>query len=269
MEKITGEFTNHLGYDLEYTGVVCNGTILPVGKIRDGETVSIKSTPKNNYSTINSIYFTDVLDQIAGGTPQSKDGNILKRHEALAAYMEDSMVNQTNDNYLIGIPAKKEEKNNEDSLNIESRGMKVIVIPLNVINEDEDGEESIGSIDCYATDTDGYSINMYRYMPDDVIDIRYTFGKEDKIKSIWYLKRGNLEFLEKSKIGFYGSIYFYNNRTRDYDLVFESGTPGSVTDMAPYLDHDNNLIVRYQSDGNKLKDMTVTLPVLAAKKEVH
>lgn len=269
MEKITGEFTSHLGYDLEYTGIVCNGTILPVGKIRDGETVSIKSTPENNYSTINSIYFTDVLDKIAGGTPQSKDGNLLKRHEALAAYMEDSMVNQTNDNYLIGIPDKKEEKNSEDSLNIESRGMKVIVIPLNVINVDEDGEESIGSIDCYATDTDGYSINMYRYMPDDVIDIRYTFGKEDKIKSIQYLKRGNLEFHEKSKIGFYGSVYFYNNRTRDYDPVFESGTPGSVTDMAPYLDHDNNLIVRYQSDGNKLKDMTVTIPVLAAKKEVH
>ena len=184
IEEITGEFTNHLGYDLEYTGIMCNGTMLPIGKIKNGETVPIKSTLDNNYATINSVYFTDVIDQIAGGSYQSEDSNTRKRYNALAVYLEDSMINLTNNNYLIGFPKKSGDKSIMDSLNIKSQGVEVVVIPLDIASTHEYGEESIRKLDEYATDTDGYSIDIYRYMPEETIDIRYTFGNEDRIKEI-------------------------------------------------------------------------------------
>lgn len=269
INEISGEFTNNLGYDLSHTAIMCNGTIIPVGDIKDGETTQIKSDSGNSYSTLNSIYYTDVIEKIAGGSLKSKNLGVLKRYKALEIYLEDSMVNLTKDNYLIGFSSEKDTQSIMNTLSIKGKGIEVVVIPLEIGEINDDGDMNISNLDCYITDTDGYSIDIYRYMPNDVVDVKYTFGKSDKIKSIQYSNRGNLEFNPNSKAGFIGSIYFYNNRIKNYELVFESGKARSITDIAPYLDDENNLLVKYKAETEKLREVPVTLPVLTATKEAY
>lgn len=269
IDQVNGKFTNNLGYDLTNSAIMCNGTLIPVGNIEDGKTVDINNASGSSYSSPNSFYYTDVIEKIAGGNLNSKDTGVLRKRKALEIYIEDSMVNMTMDNYLIGFSEQKETSGIMDSLNIESQGIKVMVIPLNVINKSKDGDEILSSIDPYITDSDGYTLDVYRYMPNDVIDVKYTFEEDDKIKSIHYSKRGNLEFNTESEVGFFGTIYFYNYKKKDYDPVFWSGKTGSISDLSPYFDEENNLLVKYMAETDNLRNTANMIPVLSAKKEAY
>lgn len=269
IDQVNGKFTNNLGFELTNSVIMCNSTLIPVGNIEDGKTVDIDNSSGVSYSSPNSIYYTDVLEKMIGGNLKSRDTGALRMRKALEIYIEDSMMNMTMDNYLIGFSGQKETRGIMDSLNLESQGIKVIVIPLNVINKSEDGEDVLSSIDPYITDSDGYTLDVYRYMPNDVIDVKYTFEEDDKINSIHYNKRGNLEFNNESEVGFFGTIYFYNHKKKDYDGVFWSGKAGSITDLSPYLDEGNNLLVKYMAENEKLRNTANMIPVLSAKKEAY
>ena len=60
---------------------------------------------------------------------------------------------------------------------------------------------------------------------------------------------------------FGGEVYFYNNETKNYDLVDLSGGAFTESVLAPYLSAENSLVVKYMAGEENSSGVTSLLPV--------
>lgn len=290
IEKITGEFTNELGYDLEDGIFLCNQVLIPVGDVKDKETISLDKFPQISVSHLEQLYDMKQFSEILfypSKVFQLEDPEFLRKYYAIQEYLEDAIINYNEKNVLIGFPS--ETSLNQYSLSfadeIDIEGMTVIVLPIQVGLSTQNGGGVIPSLMPYVEVSGEYDIVGYRYMTNEIVDIRYEFYLEDKIQSIRYSERGNNEFKENplseqsvsqndltpsptqqtpSPKGFFGGIYFYNNRTQEYDLIYRSGVEGIQKGLGDYLDERNSILIRYKVDRQVLEKGVAILPNLTA-----
>jgi len=102
------------------------------------------------------------------------------------------------------------------------------------------------------------------FMEEDTImskmaELEYTFSEELWIDSL----KMNEAILEKLDV----SVYFYNRNQEEYEQVFidENGT---IDDLSPYLNKDNQLIVRFINNSYGAADNAGRIPQLAASGRV-
>lgn len=267
MDEITGSFTNQLGYSLHKAAIYSNRVIIPMGDIKDGESVRVDELEKINISTPDSLYNSTAIDKVVGGTVKDGGPRVYRMHHALSSYIENSLVRTSYENYLIAFVEETKNSKMSDAMDIESVGMKLVIIPLTVNETNKQGDIIIPTLDPYLSDAQGYYLDPYRYLPEEKIEVTYTFNKEDNIKSIHYSERGNEEFDNSKKAGFQGTINFYNYKTKDYDLIFESEKKKSVTNLSSYLDENNTMRIQYNA--KILNDRANYVPILSATKEAN
>lgn len=270
IDKITGKFTNELGYDLEDGVLFCNQVLIPIGDVQYQETITLDELPQINLANIDILYDTNRFGEVLFNQPkgtQLKDPQTLRRYYAIQGYIEETILNYNEKNYIIGFPDSDSLSNNGllSATDIEVSGITAVVLPIQVDLNTEEGEVIIPNILPYLDTTDNYELAGYRYMAHETVDIRYQFYLEEEIRSIAYSKRGNNEFTP-SPIGFYGEVYFYNNRTKEYDLTYQSGVEGVKTGLDDYIDENNSILIRYKVDRLDIEKGIAMLPNLTATK---
>lgn len=269
--KLSGTFTNHLGYDLEKALVLCDQRLYAIGDIKDGESVDlgkIKEEDIYNIYSADSFYDDKMMEKLTGGDPYSNrnvEQSVRKRYGALQ-YMFNYQSGE-----LLAKPkliAFTEEESGEgfvQQLDLESNGLKVVELALD-IDRTNKNNEFIPNIDEYCNVLEGEFDEQYRYSYTEEALFEVKFDEDDVIKAIEYNKEVNPELKPGGNYygKFAGKIYFYNNDKGDYDLVIEAGTEQKITNLKPYLDDENKMLIKYkfkEGGGDE------TFPILSAVKE--
>lgn len=268
--QLSGTFTNNLGYDLEKAMIVCDQRLFSLGDIKNGESIDLGSIEEDkiyNISTADAIYDEDIISELAGGNVYSNsvEPGVQKRYSALQYMFNYNYTEFLQNTKLIAFTEEEAGDGFVQQLDLECNGLKVVEIPLDV-DRTNGKKEFIANLDKYAKIIEGDFDPQYRYSFTEEALQEVQFGENDVIKSIGYDKEVNSELMshKSSSYGFDGKVYFYNVNKGDYDLVIESGKEAKVTNLAPYLDEDNKLLIKYKfKNGNG----NITFPVLSAVKE--
>ncbi len=303
-EEINGTVTNEFDFDLFSAILMCDGYLIHIGDIGQGETVSLDDKESLFLSTRDIFYSNDIINRVAGGNDEPQDNSSETNHKANILYYlgESKLLDNRNGNYVIGflddntvqgqdiqegdnipegnnipegdnIPEEKDiDQDNildELSQKLDCYGTKVGLFPVQ-IDYEEGNRSFVPSIDSYMDETDGYydEYYAYRYLDTDDKTVEYHLPEDDNIISFEYLTTRNQEFDSEFQRDFEGKIYFLNNRTGSFDEVFQAGIGNSVTDIADYLTEQNTVTIRYSTDMS-LQGYQMLLPYISYWKEAN
>lgn len=277
-----GTLKNISGETMKNCFFYCDGILVSLGEVAPGQVVHIENYPLENIINVESVYYSELIDALL----EQEDGKqtepkSARQNQALREIIE-MLQREEQAAYLITFQAEASVNNPISELtdNRGSYGTNVKLISLDV-SYDNENRRLVPDIDSYMEITkEAYEYLLYyRYMLSDTIEVSYRFPQTDDMKEI--MVSGLLNYIrdyeEASEIG--QRIYFYNNETKVYDLVFdlknwkdidENGKftvqRMGVEELIKYLTDENMLKVKYES-GISLDEVAV-LPRISYVKEV-
>lgn len=275
--SIEGTVTNGYDFDLSDVILLSDGYLIYIGDVKKGETVPLEDKKSLFLTTRDIFYNNDLLNSISDGKQKEKNTENDRVTNILYYLGENKLLNQPESNYLIAFVKGQEEpffqNLPQDTVikdlrkKMECYGSKIIMVKVNT-DYTQDERTFVPSIDgCMVINENYYdSYYSYRYLTSDSKTAVYRFPASDHILSFEYLKNRNQEFNSDYQKNFQGKIYFLNNRTGDYDEVFQSGAGSSVSDVKDYISDQNTLTVRYVSDVS-LQAYQMLLPYISYWKE--
>lgn len=276
--SMTGTFTNTLGVDLSNAGIVSNQTLIKIGDLPSGESVELEDC-QQEYIPSYDLIFTDAMDSRIKNLTKSLDTMLDKdtyieensRYTLMQYLLNEWVVSNPDGSYLIAFTEDSDENSIVSNLGISQveACSHLIIKELGIDYAIGNGDIFQPTIKNYMTVVDGDYYEALDMIESDSLTVDYSFGQE-QIKRIEYSTYYNTEFYvdETNKedlwTGFYGSIYFYNRRTGEYDKVITSGEETVMNQLKDYLDDTNVLRVRYQVSQNSVNGNLITIPKLTA-----
>ncbi|SFG39893.1 hypothetical protein [Oribacterium sp. WCC10] len=255
--KVEGTLKNDSKYSLSDAAILIYGKVILIGKLDAGESVELSGKEMINVPVGD---FQRIADTVANGA----DKGFLKY------YISNNMTGYYSDAKLVGFVR---EDTGDDSLeftsetNYESYGTTMVVssLPLNTRVGDEYSYSALS--------TDPEVDSGYYNVSDNTISgivptvLSYHLGEGSNIKSISIESLGT-EFSEDREIignikPFKGSLSFYNNQTGGFDAMDIGNGVLNRTDLTPYLNMDNVLVIKYTpSEQNAGIDERSYLPMI-------
>lgn len=271
--KLSGNFKNNLGYDLERAMIVCDQKLYYLGDIENGKSIDMSTVKEGNiYSiiTMDDIYNGDIISKIAGGDPYQRnvEWSVINRYNILEYMFNYKFLEITEGTKLIAFTEEESGDGFVKQMDLDCNGLRVVEIPLE-IDRTNGNKEFIPNLDEYVEIIEGEVESDYRYAYTNEVLAEIQFEEEDNIKSISYEKTMNPDlggYSNHYSYTFKGKIYFYNLNTKQYDLVIEGGQEKIITNLEEYLDKDNKLLLKYQANDNNEE---MFMPILSAIKEVE
>lgn len=276
--SMIGTFTNTLGVDLSNACIVSNQTLIKIGDLPSGESVELEDC-QQEYIPSYDLIFTDAVDSRIKNLTKSLDTMVDKdtyieensRYTLMQYLLNEWVVSNPDGSYLIAFTEDSDENSIVSNLGINQveACSHLIIKELGIDYDIGNGDIFQPTIKKYMTVIDGDYYEALDMIESDNLTIDYNFGQE-QIKRIEYSSYYNTEFYvdEANKedlwTGFYGSIYFYNRRTGEYDKVITSGEETVMNQLKDYLDDTNVLRVRYQVSQNSVNSNLITIPKLTA-----
>lgn len=276
--SMTGTFTNTLGVDMRNACIVSNQTLIKIGDLSSGEAVELEDC-QQEYIPSYDLIFTDAVDSRIKDLTKSPDTMVDKdtyieensRYTLMQYLLNEWVVSNPDGSYLIAFTEDSDENSVVSKLGISQveAGAHLIIKELGIDYAIGNGDIFLPTIKKYMTVVDGDYYEALDMIESDNLTVDYNFGQE-RIKRIEYSSYYNTEFYvdETNKedlwLGFYGSIYFYNRRTGEYDKVITSGEETVMNQLKDYLDDTNVLRVRYEVSQNSVNSNLITIPKLTA-----
>lgn len=259
--KLTGNVTNNFDYDIKNASVLSGGMLMYIGDIKKGETVFADDKISYRMNSGECIYLGTILNDITGYSERKSSFESMRMYSLICYYLEQKLIYNDNFSYVIGFTDCTSSGSVINEIGYNAYGTNMVIQQFDNDFTDEEGIW-IPSIDIYCEDIN----ELNRYMEGENAVYEYTFNSEEKIKSIEYSSELNSEVGYKNSFSYDGKICFYNNNTGEYDLIFDSITKGSISELAPYIDENNKLIIKYTS--YNAEDINAhMLPYLSAIKE--
>ena len=187
--KMSGTFTNNLGYDLERAIIVCDQRLYCLDDVKNGETVDLGTIDEKkiyNISTADCVYQGDLLYELSGGEPYSsrnKDSSIVKRYRALSYMFNYHFTEIVQGSELIAFTEEESGEGFVQQMDLDCNGMKIIEIPLDV-DRTSGKNEFIGNLDEYTEIIEGDMDTTYRYSYTEEALFQVQYNEGDNIKSI-------------------------------------------------------------------------------------
>lgn len=276
--SMTGTFTNTLGVDMRNACIVSNQTLIKIGDLSSGEAVELEDC-QQEYIPSYDLIFTEAVDSRIKDLTKSPDTMVDKdtyieensRYTLMQYLLNEWVVSNPDGSYLIAFTEDSDENSVVSKLGISQveAGAHLIIKELGIDYAIGNGDIFQPTIKKYMTVVDGDYYEALDMIESDNLTVDYNFGRE-RIKRIEYSSYYNTEFYvdETNKedlwLGFYGSIYFYNRRTGEYDKVITSGEETVMNQLKDYLDDTNVLRVRYEVSQNSVNSNLITIPKLTA-----
>lgn len=275
--NITGTVTNSLDSDLSDAILMCDGYLIWLGDIAQGQTVTVDGR-KSIFLTSKDIYYNnDIINNAAGADGTEKKTNDTDRKLNTLYYIgENRLLDGWDSNYIVAFSDGNKTGMQNFPLNamVDGLSREADCYGLNVVmaavtpDYSAYGRVFVPSIDAYMDVEDNFYDSYYsrRYLIGESMTVVYQFPDQEQIDSFVLLPGRNQDFDSKYQRNFEGSIYFLNNKTGEFEEVFQSGVGSSVTDLTDYLSGRNTLTVQYSADVS-LQTYQMLLPYISYWKE--
>lgn len=276
--RIAGTYTNTLGTDLNNAVIVSNQTLAWIGDIASGEAVELEDCQYEYIPSYDMILTDSMASHIRNLTKSldvkdSKDNYIEEnaRYDLMQYVLNEWTVSNPSSNYLIAFAENSDggfTLSGSESSQLEPSA-HLVIKELAMDYNFNDKYVFQPTIKKYMSIVNGDYYQEMDMIESDRLTVDYDFGQED-IERIEYSGYYNTEFYVNDTnkddlwIGFYGSIYFYNRRTGEYDKVITSGEETIINHLDDYLDDSNVLRVRYEVSQNSVHSNLITIPKLTA-----
>ena len=277
---MTGTITNNFDYDLTDAILVCDGHLVQIGTLEQGQTISVEEKKSLFLTTRDIFYNNDIIQDVIGANSvDSSNSPEINRKLSILYYLgENRILNIGDGNFLIAFPKTEGLQGQElpvgpliDDLSMETDcyGMSIAMFPVEP-DYKQGNLVLVPSIDSYIMTKEILYDSYYspRYLTAMNKTVEYHFPGDDRIVSFQYLPDRNPSFESQYQQNFEGNIYFKNINTGDFDEVFKAGVGSSVTNLSNYLTEENVLTVRFSSDLS-LQAYQMLLPYISYYKEVN
>ena len=256
-----GILCNATGQDFEQVCVLARGRVVLIGDLKAGAQVDLAQFPTR---LIYGPQQDTLLETMAGtnafDTPvESKEASLAtRRYRMLYSYFQNQMLEESGTALVLGF-STEERDGYLVGTGVEVQGATLVteVIPL---NDSKNGQNYL-PIDRKGIDVLQGSYNYTRNSTTETLCVlRYDFG--DLTAEQLLVQWPEVSREEAYQKVFDRSLEFYNWETDQYDLVGK-GTYYDKQALAPYLDGDNGLTVRYSIEASEESYYEVFLPDLS------
>lgn len=268
--KLSGYFTNNLGYDLEYVFLAHAREAYYVGPVANGETVQIQSDKLP--SALSTSYYglenTGFIEREAFNYQYNSDMETARKYYALSFYLNNEVYRMGEGAFFAGVAAESPDGCLTAGSAMKHYGAVVSVLPV----QDLEGDYFESSIDAYeyALLEGASELPHSRYMLEATVTMEYDLRDLDPTDgagepaSISYQAKYNNELRSEYWDYFPGKVYFRNKDSDEFDLIFESSQAGVCDDLTPYL-ADGHLVIRYEVEPDQFYNerYNIVIPVLS------
>lgn len=249
IDGLSGTITNNTEFDLSNCGIITEQIVLPIGKLKKGESVEIDSLLLNTnfsyYSTSEALIPYQYADNSEEEQMDTIKRNVL---DSLFDYGEQIYNTQVK---FVGF-ADSFDPGFGEMTGLQAEGVSLVMAQSEMNYKEENGE-FISDLWLYSEVLEG---NFYSngYLTTQSAVVEYTFYDFDTVDAI--LKMSEIYYNDVS-------IAFFNYRTKEFDTVLEYDD--KVVDMEDYLNEEKRLKVRYLNNNNSYELYEdVEIPVLSA-----
>ncbi len=270
-DEVYGSITNGFQFDITNALLKCDGFVINIGTIKQGETIDIKDKESQIFISRDDLYTTTIINRISGGTDKLSDNtaDVNRRNNVLYHLLEPSMEGHSNENFLIGFIQGDAEQGVISQLaeQMDAYGTKALSVPFDV-DHTKEGKTFVPSIAPFEEVEEIGETQYYNYksLENGMKTLEYQLPPDEKILSFEYLKNRNQVVKKDYSSNFSGDIYFLNYRTGTYDLVFTTGKFGRLDDVSSYITDENKVTIRYEA-GLTPNEYQVVLPYISYWKE--
>jgi len=254
-----GAITNSTPYDLTDAGVITPYTALILENIASGETIDVYiENDRYNSGLLERFDTADYLIQGSDGSSLEYTAvSEVSRRNILMTLSLLNLYGNDDEPYFVAFTNDFKPQLLED-INYNAAGNTLIVKKVDISFE-HNGIVNYPDSTAFATVLSGDVFMEEDTIMSKMAELEYTFSEELWIDSL----KMNEAILEKLDV----SVYFYNRNQEEYEQVFidENGT---IDDLSPYLNKDNQLIVRFINNSYGAADNAGRIPQLAASGRV-
>lgn len=254
--NLSGSITNCFPFPLENVTFLLYGNMVLLGRLEPGESCRLEDLELLRFPLNNSYV---VAEQIIGeellGRADIGDTaylQALERCNILTFYLNNYMSTYNADARVIAFSTEKEESLFLQEIKPETYGHMMLTsqVPVNT-SHDRMLYRSV-LIKTPKVINGNYFPDSNSMNGMEPLTLEYQMGTEIDVESLTFepvsdefLGQGSGSYIE----AFSGSVYFYNHRSGNFDLIEMDGKTMYREQLQPYLSPGNTLTVRYVYDG--------------------
>lgn len=274
-DGIQGSITNDFDFDITNSMLFIDGNVINMGEIPQGATLSVENKDSAILLPEDYMNRSTIINRVAGGTqkPEENTAKINRKLSVINYLLETSLYDNSNRCYFIGFKNDEEKGKQQDKLlteltkDMDSFGTSVVMIPITV-DYTKGNQEFVPSIQPYAQGTNNNNQKAYSspVLIDGNITMEYLLPAEEHVEAIQYLTSRNKTEPGDYLRSFTGKIYFLNNATGKYDLIFQSREEKKLTNVENYVNKQNKITIRYETE-QAYQGNPITIPEISYWKE--
>lgn len=248
-DDITGRVTNMMNMPIKEASVVAYGKVIYIGDILANSSVTFSNAHIFNAPIGNN----NMLSELMAYFP----------HTRLLNYYFDNNLNEYYEGYKFFGFVDNNLSLSLTSLDINNKSGETLIVK-NVSNAYENTNEVDMSSFKYGIQNVSGLYNIENNSIDGNMDVvnDYYFSKDVKISKIYF---ENLTDFDLGRIDynvtFYGNIYIYNNKTRQYELVIDKEISDKLDD---YISDGNYIRCKFEPTNRDVLYRKICLPEVRA-----
>lgn len=254
VDQIEGTITNHTGYDLVEAGMIYNGMYVPLGNMKNGETVSISSNDIIKIQRTNAYSIANVIaGQMSDRTREerARKYQMLNLCSFFGSHFEDM---ETGIGYLFGL-TEQYQQDYVETESIVEMGKAFFYESFKQMPEDA-GDYYVQNISDNVVYTSNYNFSAYdNCLYNKIDEVEYEFDSAYDMKKVWTSALTNEESFKKNGL----RIFMWNYKKKRYERVFTDSKQLTSKQVESYI-VENRMRIKFKasSDWTELPMISVS-----------
>lgn len=270
--KLSGSITNQFPFPLENTCLLLYGNMVMLDRLEPGETrpldeLELLRFPLNNFYAV-AEYITGNGETLTTNIDDTAYLLAMERSNMLTFYLRSYMSGYSADARVIAFSTQKEESQFLKTPSQETYGLTMLTSSIAVnASRDRSLYRSV-LMKTPKVITGEYQADTNSMTGSDPVTLEYFLGNDIDVESLTFEPVSGKFTGDSGSYNavFEGSIYFYNYRTGNYDLMELDGKTLDMDGLLPYLSEDNAMTVRYvYSRAGGYNDIQLPMPMVAGR----
>ena len=252
--QVSGSVTNYFSFDLEDAAVILYGRVIPVGKIRAGETVELSEyqsycSPVNDPNSVAAL-ITGLSEYERADITDEKYMKALERTNLLSFYMQSSLEGYRSDARVVAFGERGEKETGERMAQYDTFGLTMCTSALEVNASLDRMRYRSGLLKRPAAVQGSFDPAGNVIYSQDPVTVEYALGGDLDVVRVEFCPVDSVFYQDREKGGqvqFSGDMYVYDHSARTFEKMEDGVLEGE--EIRRYLSPDNELTIRYISEG--------------------
>lgn len=262
VDSIEGTITNRTGYDLVEAGMIYNGIYVPLGNMKNGETVTISS---NDMIKIQKTNAYSIANVIVGQMPDSTREERARKYQMLnlcnffGSHFEDM---ETGTGYLFGL-TEQYQQDYVETESITEIGKAFFYESFEQMPEDA-GDYYVQNILDNIVYTSNYNVSAYdNCLYNKIDEVEYEFDPTYDIKKVWTSALTKEEPFKKNGL----RIFMWNYKKKRYERVFTDSKQLISKQVESYI-VENRMRIKFKASSNWTELPIISVSGMEVDKDV-